>query len=617
MFRFNILFVFFLLSHSYILGQTDDDNVIITQKEVTYEYLIEKGNVVVKEKYEATFEATRMATNTSVYEMYDNESTIDKVRIRSIKGLAPQYSLYKSNDIFYSDAKICYMDLHFDKKGKTGRVEFEKTIKDPRYFTVIPLLEYGYFIKNKTVRIVVPSWMECELVDYNFNDNIKKTVETDPKTNAQIYVYTLENQEAIVSESMMQGVSHIYPLILVLNKQSDVDGVQTVYFKTLKDQYQWYKHLVNEMHNDKKIIEEKAKEITQKSTDDFDKIKDVFAWVQSNIRYVAFEDGIAGFKPDDAHEVLRKKYGDCKGMANLTKSLLESLGFDARLTWLGTNHIAYDYSTPNLSVDNHMICTLFFNDEVYYLDATYEYMPVGEYPQSIQGRQVMIENGDEYILNRIPVLDSKINTDSLSCRYTIDNDKMNGETIHYFMGESKEKILSLIYATPKNKLNEALLYFAKNGEVQNEVTNIQLNDATAKVESTHLAYNIEKNSDFQKLDKDIYIGMNPMKEFSSHIINIEKRKNNILFPYCYRIVRNIDLVIPENYHLSHMPENMVIDRDSYIFSINYEQKGDTLSYRCILQFKSPLIKKEAFEQWNADINELKRNYMEQIVLTLQ
>ena len=43
-------------------------------------------------------------------------------------------------------------------------------------------------------------------------------------------------------------------------------------------------------------------------------------------------------------------------MANLLTCMLRSIHLDARRCWIGTKHIAYDYSTPSLSVDNHMIC---------------------------------------------------------------------------------------------------------------------------------------------------------------------------------------------------------------------------------------------------------------------
>ena len=66
----------------------------------------------------------------------------------------------------------------------------------------------------------------------------------------------------------------------------------------------------------------------------------MFYWVQDNIRYIAFENGIMGFKPDAAQNVLNKKYGDCKGKANLLKEMLKLAGYDARLTWIGTSDLA-------------------------------------------------------------------------------------------------------------------------------------------------------------------------------------------------------------------------------------------------------------------------------------
>lgn len=610
------LSVIFFFCSFIAIAQTEDDNIIISNKDVTYEYILDKGQVVVKEKYIAEYEATRLGGKTYTYEMYDNESTIDKVRVKGIKLENPKYTQYSSNDIFYTDAKICEISLYFDKKGKKGSVEFEKTIKDPRYFPVISLCD-DLFVKNKTVKIILPTWMNAEFVDYNLGDNIKKEILIDPKTNQKTYVYTIHNLDPMPQEPSMQGYTYNYPHIMILNKSAEIEGVKTTFFETLTDQYAWYKHLVNQMNNDMDIIADKAKEITADSKSDIDKIKDVFAWVQTNIRYLAFADGIAGFKPDDAQEVLRKKYGDCKGMANLTKSLLESLGFDARLTWIGTNHIAHDYSVPNLSVDNHMICTVLFDGKTYYLDATYEYMPLGEYPQSIQGRQVMIENGDEFILNRIPVFPPQLNTDSLHCKFTIDGDKLIGQCARYFKGESKERILSLINATPKNKIDEALRFFVEDGNIQDKASDVVLNGASPKTEATHITYRLDNKSSIQTLDKDIYIGMNQTQDFINYNIDIKKRKSNYLLSYRRCQVREAELLIPHGYSLAHIPESMTIERDGYLFRITYTKDDNKLLYRSETIIKDPLIKKENFSQWNSDIDELRNNYMEQAVLTAQ
>jgi len=213
--------------------------------------------------------------------------------------------------------------------------------------------------------------MKIEIKEYNFEGfDIKKTTTYSAKDDADIIKYSIRNLPERKSDRNLPGPSYIFPHLLVLCKSADINGQSFTYFSTVADQYAWYKKITGLMKNDPSVIKQKAQEITAHCTDDLQKIKAVLYWVHNNIRYVAFEDGIAGFKPDEAQNVLNKKYGDCKGMANLTKELLKSLGFDARLTWIGTNHIAYDYSTPSLCVDNHMICCLNYKGQRYFLDGT-------------------------------------------------------------------------------------------------------------------------------------------------------------------------------------------------------------------------------------------------------
>ena len=111
-------------------------------------------------------------------------------------------------------------------------------------------------------------------------------------------------------------------------------------------------------------------EITEGCRTDMEKIRNTYAWVQQNIRYIAFEAGILGHKPDTPAEVLRKRYGDCKGMAILLRTLLKAQGFDARLTDIGTVDIPYRMSEiATLASVNHMICSLIYQGKTYYLDA--------------------------------------------------------------------------------------------------------------------------------------------------------------------------------------------------------------------------------------------------------
>ena len=60
-----------------------------------------------------------------------------------------------------------------------------------------------------------------------------------------------------------------------------------------------------------------------------DKIRALATFVQKDIRYVAIEIGIGGYKPHAAPDVLKYHYGDCKDKATLLAALLKEIGVDS------------------------------------------------------------------------------------------------------------------------------------------------------------------------------------------------------------------------------------------------------------------------------------------------
>jgi hypothetical protein len=601
------------LCASIILAQNDDDNVLITNKQNNFIFENSKNGIIVKETAVTNFEASKMSETVSFFEFYNNEVEINSIKIKGIKNVKPAYKLYVSDDLFYSDAKVCHFKLPFESKGKTAQVELQKTIKDPRYFTSVYLSE-PHFLKQKTVNITVPEWMNVEVLEKNFGNNITKSIIEDPKTKAKTYSYRIENEKADVFEEEMQGRTYVFPHLMILIKSASPEGNKITYFEKLQDQYNWYKALVNEVDNDTSIIRDRASQLIQNCSTDREKVATLFAWVQDNIRYVAFEDGIAGFKPDAAQEVLRKKYGDCKGMSNLLKEMLVTQGYDARLAWLGTHHIAYDYSTPSLGIDNHVICALFLDNGIYYLDPTVKYMPLGEYPAAIQGRQTMIENGDDFLLKVIPAFESKLNTDSLFCDYRIENGMLIGEGSYTYKGESKQLLLSLYHATPKDKLNITLKGFLEKGNVQDKVSGIKIEGTDSRAKETKIAFGIANKSSVQQANDEYYIGLDTDKDFSRNVIDTAKRKHDLFFPYKQRIVQNIVLNIPDDHVLVHLPESLSLHRDGYRISLSYTKENSKIVYRKEITFMQQLLNKNNFEQWNRDLAALKKAYREQIVL---
>ncbi len=458
--------------------------------------------------------------------------------------------------------------------------------------------------------------MKAELKEMNFAGfNIKKTTQYNSGDDADIITYTITDLPASKKERNSPGPSYIEPHILVLSKSASPQGNNFTFFTTVKEQYDWYRTLVKDLSNDEAVLKAKSLDITQGLTGDMDKIKAIFYWVQNNIRYLAFEDGIAGFRPEKANEVLRKKYGDCKGMAHLTKELLKAAGYDARLCWIGTNHIAYDYTTPTLSVDNHMICALNFKGKLYFLDATENYLPLNEYAERIQGRPVLIEDGEKYILTNVPTTTFSQNLDAEKRVLSINGTDLTGTAEHEWKGEEESFILYQLNNLKKDKSKEAFTKYLNDDNADYQITNLSTSDVNNFDVKLTAGYNLVHKKAISSFGKDLYADIDFRKEMGAFKFDTTERKHDYWFSYKTNILRETELTVPQGFTVSTLPPNVEIKNADYEFTINYTQQPGKLLHKKTIIIKNPRLAVSKFSQWNKDIEKLNQSYNEQIVLT--
>lgn len=600
-----------------------DSNIVISNCKEVYQFVYNKttGSVQVKESLATTYRCNDFRSSLPIVEFYSGEMTIDDVDFsvdgKKPKDVKPVYSYYQIDEYFYSDAHICYFPLLLDKKGSTADVNFQKTIQDPRYLTNV-FFDEMYPVTSKQVVFRVPKWMNIELKEMNFNGySISKTKEYDSRADEDVYTYTAANIAARESESSCPGPTYIYPHLLVMCKDANPAGTTITYFKSTADQYAWYRSILKDLSNNEAIIKAKADEITAGKTTDMDKIKAIFYWVQTNVRYVAFEDGIAGFLPDKADEVMRKKYGDCKGMANLTKELLKAEGFDARLCWLGTNHIAYDYSTPSLAVDNHMICALMYKGKTYFLDATENYLGLDDYAERIQGRNILIEDGDKYILTHVPLETYEQNVDSEKRVLSINGTDLTGTVTSNWKGEEKEYVLYQLNNIKKDKSQEAFKKYLADGNSDYKVTDLKTSSVDDIDGDLTASYTVVHSNVVSSFGKEYYVDLDFKKELGSSDFDTSKRKLDYLFPFKTDIERTTELTIPSGYKISSVPPNLSVKNNSYDFTITYTQQPNKIIYHKSILLKKTRLSTADFKQWNEDISKLTEAYNQQLVLTAQ
>lgn len=610
---------------SYIINaqsNATNEGIIIESAFSTFyfEYNNSNQRLEVKETQSITYFLTKDNIDLPVYEVYNDNIIINEVKVLyndKKEKVTLKYDYLSQDDIFFSDQKVAYMTLYRNKKGDRLTIIFEKTHLNLRYFCQLYFND-DFNTTTKSIVLNVPNWLKVNFLEYNFkNVDINKKIELNNKDNSTVYTYVASNIVAYKKEKNAPGPTYYLPHLLVQMQEARLPNGQTeTYFKTLANQYNWYKTVLKDLENDKVIIKQKAEEITQKQTKNIDKVKAIFYWVQNNIRYLAFENGIAGFKPDKAHEVIRKRYGDCKGMANVTKELLISLGFDARLCWVGTNYIAHDYSTPSLSVDNHMICALIFEEKVYFLDPTEKYIGFNEYAERIQGRQVLFENKENYVLANVPQTTYAQNYEYEKRELVIDGTTLRGTAMQEWRGEDKSFLLYNINNTKKESRNEELVKFLSNNNANyaiTELTTSNLEDYDGKVWAN---YKVNYANGISAFDKELYLDMDFRKDFESSWFDTAKRKLDYWLPYKYNIVQETEITLPINATIKTLPKNLSINNSYLSMMASYTLSGNKLLYKKTIAIKNPRIPKADFGIWNSGIKKLTEFYNEQIIITL-
>jgi hypothetical protein len=595
-----------------------DSNVIVVSSTSLYTFTKDKntGKVIINERRQTKYKNTE-STTIPITEFYNDQSKIVSISCKfnnkTAKDFKPIDTYYTDKDIFYSDLRLNYFPLTIPANSIID-LYVEKNTFDPLYFNTI-YFSSQYPISNGEITIKIPRWMNVSLKEMNLKGyTISKTTTYDSKDDSDVITYKCSNLPATKNENFSPGQSFIYPHLLALANQENKSS-SSIYFSSTQEQYNWYKNLTTALNADQDpIILEQAEAITKDKASDLDKIKAIYYWVQENIRYIAFEDGIAGFKPDGATNVFRKKYGDCKGMANLTKNLIKSLGFDARLCWLGTNHIAYNYYTPSLAVDNHMICAVVYQGKTYYLDTTETFLGFGEYAERIQGRQILIENGKDFILSNVPIGSVDMNADIKKEKLTIKDKNLVGEVNHTWKGEDKESLLTALNTNKKEKIENNLNNILSNNNQNYEIKNLRYTPLNLYDSDLSASYSLDFKNSVEVFNKAYYVNLDNDKEYENFVVDTATRNHDLWLPFKVNISKEVELTIPENYVVSSIPENLNIKNDKYMFSINYEITGTKIIYRKTIKILDTKIQKAIFSSWNNDIKKLTQNYSETLTL---
>lgn len=416
-----------------------------------------------------------------------------------------KYSKRKFTDISAVDGGSLYSD---------DRVKFLEYTPTSYPYTVVFESEY-----RNTSTGFIPSWFPIEghyvsvqKSTYTLINNKgipfrkkEKNFEGYPITEEAIgdfgFKYKLENQKAIKYERSTIAMRNYLPNVLIALDRFSLKGVYGT-ATNWKEFGKWmHDSLLLERDQLTSATIAKVKGLVAGVTDPIAKAKIIYNYVQNKTRYISVQVGIGGWEPIAANKVDAVGYGDCKGLTNYTKALLDAVGVTSYYTVVyGGKRRDIDKEFASIQ-GNHVILNIPNKGEDIWLECTSQTVPFGFLGDFTDDRNVLVITPEGGVIKRTPKYEDEKNLQLIKGEVVLDekgniqanvertsygtqyNDKYNNEdkTTFELKKYYKEKVWGYVnnleIETMKMKNNKDSIVF-------HEKVTLQVDDyATVKDES--------------------------------------------------------------------------------------------------------------------------------------
>lgn len=332
------------------------------------------------------------------YVGYDNNSKITRLSAKIYNASGKEIKkISKSKFIdvsavdggtLYSDSRVKYLDYTPITYPYTVHLQYEYNTSSTGFLQNWSPIE-GYFVSvEKNSYVVNLKKGKIRVKELNFDGyEIEKNI-----SDTKIY-YSIKNISAVKSENYSPSLKDYKPKALVALNSFKTDGVDG-YYTNWNEFGRW---MYSSLLDGRGIVDEGTKikilDLVKNINDPIEKAKVVYQFMQNKTRYISVQVGIGGIQPIPANEVDNVGYGDCKGLTNYTKALLDIVGVTSYYTHVEANSfepVSFEKDFASLEQGNHVILNIPNNGNDIWLECTSQITPFGFLGSFTDDRDVLV-----------------------------------------------------------------------------------------------------------------------------------------------------------------------------------------------------------------------------------
>lgn len=454
------------------------------------------------------------------------------------------------DQIFHDDSRSVQFIFPGVGRGAITHLDYELSYADAQLFS-------GHFfatwapVEESSLTVICDKTVDVQGVPFQIPEGAIR-YEKEEKRGRITHRWTMSKVPPLKSERDAPSILYYAPhmRILIRNTGESPAG-------DLDRLYAWNRsHVDHLLPDDDTLLVRIAKEETAGLTDDRDKAAKLFAWVQGHIKYIAVEDGMNGLIPADAVNVCEARYGDCKGMANLLRALMNNAGLTAYLTWVGTRSIPYSYhELPSCVVDNHMVTAWDTGDSLVILDPTSGELPFGMPSGFIQGKQALVgidRTRSEIV--EVPIMPSSRNTITDSVAVKLDGIDLVGTGTAYFTGYRRSEMASMLRRSDPSKWKDVVRSMHMKGNDRYRIDSISVEGLTDRNVPLLIKYTFAVPGFASEIGDELFVPPVLEKPFSESYYR-KGRTLPVSMDFLWEFNEVIALELPVNQGVTLVPEH--------------------------------------------------------------
>jgi tetratricopeptide (TPR) repeat protein len=487
--------------------------------------------------------------------------------------------------------------------------------------TTDPILKSKYALRVPTDLIF--KWK-------TYNAEIEPIILHNETTTTYLWIYG--ETKAIQLELNMADISDVVPSLSYSSVQSWDDVAS------------WYNELAVERYNTDEIIESTvarliadAKTKGHESSDE-EKIKAIYYFVASQIRYVGVEYGKGAYQPQYAQDVFKNRFGDCKDKTTLMIAMLKLAGIEGYPAMISPAPFEeIDMELPSPGQFSHVIVALKnpsaaplthpqplprgergekSDGNYIWLDPTSETCSYGDLPVSDQGRKAFVITNEGGVFVETPIYPASANKLSLFSEISLNADgSIHGKEHTHTIGQRNLEY-RLLYKSLKP--NETRDFFAAMFNHQFPAAKIEnfsisdLNDMDVPVETS-----VEFSSPQYGMplgDKLLFALPNDNLSTYATLVGPPERKYDLNLGYPMQLEKTVSVSIPEGYTVPSLPPDIELNEDFGGFKRSYKFENNMVKYEMDFTIRQSVVPPKKYQELKRFLEIVAREDKAQIVL---